>query len=345
MRSWLTIFFLLMFALFPASSASAQVSLHLDNSAVQTSGEEPGIGLRLLDAPASTQNDPRARSYIVDHLKPGSTIKRRVQIVNGTAEAQNFRFYPSAATVADDAFRPSSGEEPNELTTWTTLDKPKLTLEPGTRTEVLATIDVPQDAPEGEQYAVIWAEAQPTNKSAEGIINVGRVGVRVYLSVGPGNGPPADFSIDSLTPGRNAESAPELTSIITNTGGRAVDLNGTLMLKDGPAGLSAGPTPVDEGTTIAPGKSAPVHVTLPAELPNGPWQATLELEHGLVSHKATATIEFPEAGQGVEVEAKTGMSAVLIAALAAGAVLVIAGLLVWFSRRRKATQARISDRE
>ena len=38
--------------------------------------EEPagGIGLRLLDAPVSAGDDPRARNYIVDPLAPGTEI-------------------------------------------------------------------------------------------------------------------------------------------------------------------------------------------------------------------------------------------------------------------------------
>jgi len=34
------------------------------------------LGVRLLDAPTSAKDDPRARGYIVDHLAPGAGVKR-----------------------------------------------------------------------------------------------------------------------------------------------------------------------------------------------------------------------------------------------------------------------------
>ncbi|MGJ9403562.1 hypothetical protein [Arthrobacter sp. KK5.5] len=339
MRSRLTVFALLLFVLLPAAAAHAAANTGTVPASRTAPLEEPGIGLRLLDVPAATQDDPRARSYIVDHLNPGTTIERRIQIANGTDETRDFRLYPSAATVQDNAFSPATGQVHSELTTWTSVDRPALALEPGTSTEVLVTVDVPPDAPEGEQYAVVWAEVRSSNDAAKGIVNASRVGVRVYLSVGPGNGPPADFSIDRLTPSRNPDGAPELATTVTNTGGRALDITGSLQLDGGPAGLSAGPNPIDKGTTIAPGDSAPVRVTLPSELPNGPWQATLELKSGLVSHEATATIVFPDAGQGVAVDADEGANPIFVAAVAVGIVLVLAGLALWWLRRRKTVRA------
>ena len=41
-----------------------------------------GIGLRLVDAPATARDDPRAQVYIVDHLAPGTVIHRRIEVSN-----------------------------------------------------------------------------------------------------------------------------------------------------------------------------------------------------------------------------------------------------------------------
>ena len=328
---------MLLFALLPAGPALADVSPVTRSVSQQSSpAEEPGIGLRLLDAPAALQNDPRARSYIVDHLNPDSTIERRIQIVNGTDAAQNFRLYPSAASVEDDAFAGAAGEVENELTSWISVDQPMLAVNPGASANILVTIDVPADAPEIEQYAVVWAEAQSADDSAGGIVNASRVGIRVYLSVGPGNGPAADFTIDSLAPSRDTEGSPELTTTVTNTGGRALDINGSLTLSDGPGGLSAGPNPIDKGTTIAPGERATVSVTLAPELPAGPWQATLELKSGLVTHHAAATITFPDEGQGEAVTPQRGPGIAFIAAGIALVILVGIGLVLRVRRRRTA---------
>src|SRR5579859_2715811 len=45
----------------------------------------PGsIGVRLLDVPADTMSNPRAREYIVDNLTPSTTIHRRIVVSNTT---------------------------------------------------------------------------------------------------------------------------------------------------------------------------------------------------------------------------------------------------------------------
>src|SRR5688572_30162225 len=36
------------------------------------------IGIRLVDAPVTARDDPRAQIYIVDHLAPGTVITRRI---------------------------------------------------------------------------------------------------------------------------------------------------------------------------------------------------------------------------------------------------------------------------
>ncbi|MDP1793557.1 MAG: hypothetical protein Q8K63_05395 [Acidimicrobiales bacterium] len=50
------------------------------SAAAQESGGS--ISIRLLDAPTNRADDPRAKTYIVDHVSPGTTISRRVEIGN-----------------------------------------------------------------------------------------------------------------------------------------------------------------------------------------------------------------------------------------------------------------------
>jgi len=57
-------------ALAPATGALSQTA----------PGAQPSIGIRLLQAPVSLQNDPRAKTYIIDHVAPGMTISRRVAV-------------------------------------------------------------------------------------------------------------------------------------------------------------------------------------------------------------------------------------------------------------------------
>jgi hypothetical protein len=82
---------------------------------------------------------------------------------------------------------------------------------------------------------------------------------------------------------------------VRNTGGRALDLSGTLTLDQGPGGLRAGPYAVSIGTTLGIGQSAPVRVLLDPKLPDGPWHATLTLHSGPVVRAVEGTISFPTA--------------------------------------------------
>jgi hypothetical protein len=79
---------------------------------------------------------------------------------------------------------------------------------------------------------------------------------------------------------------------VDNTGGRAIDLNGTARLADGPGNSSSGPFPAQKIVTLAPGQSSNLTFLLPKSLPDGTWQATVSLASGLTSAVGKATIRF-----------------------------------------------------
>lgn len=334
MRSLIATLGVLVFTLVPFAPAAAFDRTYI---AVQNQHtpppQEPGLGIRLLDVPAHTQDDPRARSYIVDHLKPGAAIARRVQITNGTSSPQIVKLYPGAAFIKDDSFHVQDGAAENELTRWISIEQPQIKLVPGEVSEALVSITVPEDAHENEQYAVIWAEIRSAPSEGTKITTASRVGIRVYLSVGPGNGPPARFSIDNLQAGRTSEGAPEVTTIVTNTGGRALDISGSLKLTDGPGSMSAGPHPVSKGTTLAPGESAPILIELPPELPKGPWKADLELVSGLVKQRASATIIFPDV-ETATIAKSNELSFALIVSIISVIALSFLVTTIWWKRRK-----------
>lgn len=130
------------------------------------------------------------------------------------------------------------------------------------------------------------------------------MGIRVYLAVGKGGAPAPNFAISSLTAKRQHNGRPAVAALVRNTGGRALDLSGKLTLGKGPDGLSAGPFTAQLGTTIAPGQSEPVTVTLNTQVPDGPWKALIHLKSGLTSRTAEATITFPD-GAGASKPRKT----------------------------------------
>jgi LPXTG-motif cell wall-anchored protein len=292
-----------------------------------------GVGIRLVDAPVATREDPRARVYIIDHVKPGTTIERRIEVSNDTGKTTAIAVYPAAAAIKGGSFVGLEGETPNELSTWTTVSTPRLRLADGVDQMVGVTIDVPADASPGEQYAVVWAQTS-SGAGGGGITQVSRVGIRVYLSVGPGGAPASAFNIASFTAERDASGSPVVEATVRNTGGRALDLTGTLMLADGPAGLTAGPFPVSLGTTLAIGDVEPVTIELDKQLPAGPWEAHLVLTSGLLTEKAHATLTFPTSGIGPTITVANGHGPLwwVVAGLLALALLVLAW---WLLRRRR----------
>ncbi len=294
------------------------------------------IGIRLVDAPTDRSNDPRARIYVIDHLEPGATIERRVELSNTTSTSQDIAVYAGAATIADGSFVGGEGRTQNELSTWTSLDRGTVELAAGGTELVTVTVAVPTDASEGEQYAVVWAEARAPAPESGGVTVVNRVGIRLYIDVGPGGEPPSDFTIGQLTAERLDDGQPVVRATVTNTGGRALDLSGTLTLANGPGGLTAGPYPATLGTTLAPGDTGPVTVVLDPRLPNGPWDASIELTSGLLVRSAHATITFPEAG-AAPVAANPVGNGLATWAVALGVlvlVLLLALLLLFLVRRR-----------
>ena len=313
--------------------------------AAATSG---GFGIQLLDAPVSAKDDPRAARYIVDHLSPGSTIQRRVLVVNSSDQPLLIDLYPAAATIVAEHFSFEPDRTTNELTGWVTLATDRVELAAGTSREVLTTIAVPADASRGERYGVIWASvtsgsdaaesstAESTAAAATGrVVMANRVGVRMYLDIGAGGAPITGFEIGEFTAGRSADGAPELSMAITNTGERALDMTGSVALTGGPGGSSAGPFPITGGTTLAPGDVGSVSVELPPDLPNGPWTATAKLASGTVTNTAAAQVTFPESGQVVVAAAGESQSWWMVGGLIVGLALVVLAVVVLLAARAR----------
>ncbi|WP_329016064.1 DUF916 domain-containing protein [Micromonospora rifamycinica] len=204
-------------------------------SAAVPDPDEGSIGIQLLEAPVSRRADPRALRYIVDHLPPGSVIRRQMRVRNTSDAQQRIDLYPSAATVEGHKFTFGEGRTANELTSWISLDHRQVTLDPGDSVRFTGTITVPENASSGERYAVVWASATSKPTASGNVTQVHRVGVRVYLSVGAGGEPPSDFSIGEFVPARDTDGVPSVAIGVDNTGQRALDLTGKVNLPRAPA--------------------------------------------------------------------------------------------------------------
>jgi hypothetical protein len=312
----------------PASAATAA-----SRPALRTAG---GIGLRLVDVPVNALADPRARVYIVDHVVPGVVIQRRIEVSNTTASTQHIVLYGAAASIASGSFLGAEGHTPNDASSWTSVRPGASDIPAGGLLTATVTIVVPDDAAPGEQYGVVWAESRSAPAAGGGVVQVNRVGIRIYLSVGPGGPPAANFPIDSLTAERSADGQPIVLASVHNTGGRALDMSGTLQLLDGPGGLRAGPFAATLGTTLGIGDTEAVTFTLDTQLPAGPWDAQITLRSGLLERTGRATITFPQSGVAPPVSATSLRPRWLYPTIAGLVVLLLlaaGGMLVQIGRR------------
>ncbi|MER6616405.1 peptidase [Streptomyces xantholiticus] len=257
--------------------------------APQRSSDDMSVGIRLVDAPVSRRDDNRAHRYIVDHIKPGQQIRRRIAVTNYSDTRHRVQLYPAAAAVHKDGFAFAHGRQGNELTRWVALEHSQLVLEPDETAKVWTEITVANNATGGEHYGVIWAQISPEHDPSKQVRHVGRAGVRIYLSVGPGGEPRSDFRIEDLTGSRAADGAPMVSALVKNTGGRALDLAGKVALSKGPGGAFAGPFNV-KATTVGPGRSTVATSALDPGLPGGTWTARLTLTSGLVTRESTGPI-------------------------------------------------------
>ena len=284
MHGRLIVLSLLAGIMIPASGALAAPS--------QPTADPGSIGIRLVDVPPdSSRNDPLALSYIVNRLAPGKTIQRRIEVSNSTRSTVAVSVYPAAAGLrqGEFVFGPSHGK--NELAGWTSVSRDVVRLQPDTKASETVTIRVPKDASTGERYAVIWAEVSTSGSGGVKLAN--RVGIRMYLSVGPGGAPPSDFVIGSLIAKRSASGQPLVIAKVHNSGKRTIAISGNLTLSNGPGGVRAGPFPVNLVVPLAPGTTRAVTVRLAKQLPRGPWLAQMRLKSRSIQRVAVATVTFP----------------------------------------------------
>jgi hypothetical protein len=295
-----------------------------------------------MEGPTNREKDPRAHRYIVDHLAPGATVRRKLRVVNNSQQRQLVEVYPAAATLGKETFNFGGDREANELTSWISLGKHQFDLEPGAKKVIVATIAVPPSASAGERYGVIWASTGSPSQPSGGIRMVTRTGVRIYLDIGLGGEPHSDFTIGELTPARSMEGDPSLAVAVTNTGGRALDMTGSAELSEGPASQRAGPFRVTSTTTLAPDETGTLIVLFPRALPNGPWKVELTLESGLVHRAVTALITFPDPGQTGKrgtVMSRFTDPWILAGGLLMTVLIILALFLITRRHRRKSRQA------
>jgi hypothetical protein len=268
----------------PPATAISQIGIRAE-------GYSGGIGIRLIDGPAN-ESDLPVSPHIADTVTPGTTITRRVEVSNTTTSPHSVALYAAAATINDGSFIGAAGRTGNELSSWTTVEKPAVGLPAESAVTSTVTIAVPDDAPLGEMYAVVWAEVGTPDAGKSSMAK--RVGIKMYVDISSNGSHPASFAVDTVTAQRGNDGKSVILAQVRNTGGRALDFSGALKLSSITGELRAGPFPAQSGTTLAPGQSGPVTFPATGDLADGPWNVALDMVSGHMRESYQAQITFPK---------------------------------------------------
>lgn len=300
-------------------------------------GPAGSFGVRLVDVPVSEAGNPRALRYIIDYLPTGTVIHRRILIQNNESRPARFTVYASAAFISGGVFVGYAGATRSELTDWVSVQHPTVTLAAGASVMDMVTVSVPLGATRGEHYGVVWVQQTAKARAHDGesgVTEVSRVGVRLYVAVGRGGAPPSSFDITSVTGHLTHAGQPIIVAHVNNTGGRAIDLNGSARLTNGPGGTNSGPLRAQRIITLAPGQSWNLTFAAPKSLPKGSWQVTVALASGLTKATATATVQFSAI---VATQAALSARHWIWVALG-GLVIALVVALGWLARQRRRHQ-------
>jgi len=141
-----------------------------------------GLGLGLVNIPASFRNIPNSNEWILERLEIGSTIKRDFQVINSTNKPMLVVLYPGAATNANGTFFGAPMGVKNDLVSWMTVSPSSVLIPAHQGINGLITITVPISAEPSMQYGLVWA--QTTLGINGGVTQINRVGIRMYDPVG-----------------------------------------------------------------------------------------------------------------------------------------------------------------
>jgi len=319
-----------------AGAALAAILLASPAGASQTASHRKpapnSVGIRIMDVPVSEAHDPRASAYIIDHLNPGTTIHRRLQLSSTSPTTQKVTLYAGAATIVKNSFTVAAGTTGNDLTSWMKVSPATVSLAPRSKKIVNVTVVVPKMASEGERYGVVWAQLSHLN--ANGITEINRVGIRLYLDIGPGGAPPTEFTVTGLAAGPRSGTWPTVTANVTDTGQRALDLTGAMTLSNADGSVKAGPFQVQGGITLLPGHVAPVTVVINRALPTGTWNADLKVTADTTTREVKGTVVLGPANT-IKTVKEAQSTSVLPTVLLIAAVVLLLGVIAYLLIRRR----------
>lgn len=211
---------------------------------------------------------------------------------------------------------------------WSTVVPPDVTLDPGASVTVEVTIAIPDEANDGEQLGVVWAETRVADANGA---SVNRVGVRVYLAIAD-RPPTSDLELLSVTPLRDAAGAAQMEVAVRNTGGREIEPAGEVALAD----RSGARSPFAPGLALLPDGRGTMRATIAGSVGADPTRVEVRVRANGVERDATATLTFPTApgtqGDPVALDRRSSRTGPVVAAVG---LIVVALLALTRARTRR----------
>jgi hypothetical protein len=121
-------------------------------------------------------------------LKPNTVYKdeefTKFVVYNSGAKDFDFKLTVEPYTMSGSNYDTitNTATKHTEISRWISLEKTTYTLKSDERMEVPFTITVPEDAPGGSQYAIIYAEA--VDPASTGVVPASRVGIPIHALIG-----------------------------------------------------------------------------------------------------------------------------------------------------------------
>jgi hypothetical protein len=251
---------------------------------------------------------PARLEYSTD---PGAKLEGNMFLINESDAPQTF--YPSFERFTEDNGQKIFTRETSDLSTWFQMS-PSETLKPGEQRNIPFVINVPQNAPPGGHFAVIWWSTTPPGDNDKQVAIVTRAGVLVYLTVSGDikeGGNIESLSIDK----KSALSSGPFTfsTYFKNTGNVAIKPIGTVTVKN-ILGMTSAVIPMnkDGGAILPQSRKGFSAVWADKGFHFGPYHASLLLNFG--------TNKTAEADQWFWVFSWSGILTLLVL------ILVIVGL-------------------
>ena len=166
-------------------------------------------------------------------IEPGDTYFNRLAVTNIGDEAIDVEMMAEPYSVEDITYAPiySVRNAYTQIVNWIEFSDYKTHLEPGELIEVDYTVTVPEDAPAGGQYAVIFAQAKKSEENEESIHALTKSGTILVSRVNGTTRLTGDIVKTSL-PSFLLAPPVSASAIFENTGNVDVDARMTLKIEN-----------------------------------------------------------------------------------------------------------------